>query len=60
MTTSKQYQKIKADTDKYNAEKKRINEYITFRYNNDEEYRQKILLKNREAYKRKKELLKQI
>jgi len=60
MTTSKQYQKIKADTEKYNAEKKRINEYITFRYNNDEEYRQKILLKNREAYKRKKELLKQI
>jgi len=58
MTTSKQYQKIKADTDKYNAEKKRINEYITFRYNNDEEYRQKILLKNREAYKRKKLLLK--
>lgn len=58
MTTSSDYQKIKADPEKYAKEKARINSYITQRYNNDPEYRKKILERNREAYKRKKALLK--
>ena len=58
MTTSSDYQKIKADPEKYAKEKARINNYITQRYNNDPEYRKKILERNREAYKRKKTLLK--
>lgn len=58
MTTSSDYQKIKADPEKYAKEKARINNYITQRYNNDPEYRKKILERNREAYKRKKALLK--
>jgi len=47
MTTSIQYQKIKNDPEKYNKEKKRINEYIKNRYATDTEYREKMKLYQR-------------
>lgn len=47
MTTSTQYQKIKNDPEKYNKEKKRINEYIKNRYATDTEYREKMILYQR-------------
>lgn len=55
MTTAKEYQRIKANPEKYNQEKERISNYIKTRYNSDPEYKEKILERNRQAYKNKKE-----
>lgn len=41
MTTSKQFQRIK-NSDQYDYEKQRINNYIKNRYANDEEFREKV------------------
>jgi len=51
--------KIHDNPEFYEKEKKRVVNYISNRYRNDEEYRQRVLLQKREAYKRKKELEKQ-
>lgn len=55
MTTAKEYQKIKANPEKYNQEKERIGAYIKNRYNTDPEYRKMILERNRASYQRRKE-----
>lgn len=55
MTTAKEYQKIKANLEKYTKEKERINNYIKNKYNSDPEYRQMILERNRQAYKNKQQ-----
>lgn len=54
MTTSQEFQRLKTNVDKYNEEKERINKYITNKYNNDPGFKQMILERNREAYKRRK------
>ena len=59
MTTSKEYQKIKANPEKYNQEKERISNYIKNKYNSDPEYKQKILERNRQAYQKKQEAKRQ-
>lgn len=59
MTTSKEYQKIKANPEKYNQEKERISNYIRNKYNSDPEYKQKILERNRQAYQKKQEAKRQ-
>lgn len=56
MPNSEQYQRLKANPDKYAKEKARVNEYITNKYRNDPEYREMILERNRQAYHRRKEL----
>lgn len=58
MTTSREFQQLKTNVDKYNEEKERINKYITNKYNNDPGFKQMILERNREAYKRRKNALK--
>lgn len=56
MTTANEYRRIKADADKYNKEKQRINLYITNRYNSDPEYKQMVLERNRRNYHKRKEM----
>jgi hypothetical protein len=46
--------KIKSNPEFYEKERKRVCEYIHNRYNNDEEYKQKILQQKKEYYQRKK------
>lgn len=55
MTTAKEYQRIKANPEKYNQEKQRISNYIKNKYNSDPEYKQMILERNRQAYQKRKE-----
>ena len=50
--------KIHTNAEFYEKEKKRVLEYIKNRYANDQEYRENILMKKREAYAKKKELKK--
>jgi hypothetical protein len=46
--------KIKSNPEFYEKERKRVCEYIHNRYNNDEEYKQKILQQKKDYYQRKK------
>ena len=55
MTTAREYQRIKANPEKYNLEKERISNYIKNKYNSDPEYRKMILERNRQAYQKKRE-----
>lgn len=52
--------KIKTDPEFYAKEKKRVIEYIKNRYQNDEEYRQRIREQKRQSYHRRKALAIQI
>ena len=46
--------KIKSNPEFYEKERKRVCEYIQNRYNNDEEYKKKILQHKKEYYQLKK------
>jgi hypothetical protein len=47
--------KIKNNPEFYEKERRRVCEYIHNRYNNDEEYKQKILQQKKEYYQKKKQ-----
>lgn len=53
MTTASEYQKIRADPERWAKEKERINNHITNKYRNDPEYRAMILERNRQAYQKR-------
>ena len=47
--------KIKSNPEFYEKERRRVCEYIHNRYNNDEEYKQKILQQKKDYYQKKKQ-----
>lgn len=53
MTSSNQFQKIK-NSDAYESEKKRINNYLKNKYASDPEYRDKIRQQQKQYYNQKK------
>ncbi len=53
MTSSNQFKKIK-NSDSYESEKKRINDYNKSKYTNDPEYRERIKQQAKERYLLKK------